>query len=262
MRKLTGCLILLWIALTMTLTASAQGSGDSLQTRVGFTASLTSRELGQERALFIHLPDEYCPDSTYPLVLLLDGEATFRAFASVTALMGWQGLIPDCIVVGIPNIDRELDYAPVIQGIPESGNAEKMRDFYREELLPFLESRYRVKRKILYGHSWVGFFTAWVMLTEPSLFDGYISSSPMFRFFHQVFPGEMDFGKLEERELAFYLTVGGEEELPGELEEFAASLDSLSLPSFSFRFVVNEGRDHDSNALLSYMDGLEFMLGR
>ena len=104
---LTICFIL-----ALPVSGLAQERDDSRFTRVGFETSIESEHLEQTRKLLIHLPDDFVEESSYPLVVLLDGEATFRAFASATALMGWQELIPECIVVGIPNINREMDYAP------------------------------------------------------------------------------------------------------------------------------------------------------
>jgi predicted alpha/beta superfamily hydrolase len=255
--KTYTCLFLL--ALMIFQPAAGQDSADSLYTKVGFVTSIDSEHLEQTRKLFIHLPDSYDTEKTYPLVVLLDGEATFRAFASATALMGWQKLIPDCIVVGVPNINREMDYAPVIEGIPGSGDAVKMRSFYRDELFPFLEAKYHIGRKILYGHSWVGFFATYVMLTEPSLFNAYISSSPMFRFYHQVFTGDGIFEKVSGTAVCYYLTLGGEEVMSRELEQFTLQLEGNAPASLKWKFELNEGRNHDSNALLSYMNGLDFI---
>jgi predicted alpha/beta superfamily hydrolase len=251
------------LSFLFTLTVSVSGIGqegdDSRFTSVGFVTSIESGHLEQSRKLFIHLPDDFVEESSYPLVVLLDGEATFRAFASATALMGWQDLIPDCIVVGIPNINREMDYAPVIEGIPGSGTAEKMLAFYRDELFPFLEDRYPIGMKILYGHSWVGFFTTYVMLKEPSLFDAYISSSPMFRFYRQIFKPEGLFQALEAESVHYYLTLGSGEVQSRELEEFTLLLEKAAPASLQWKFMLNQGKNHDSNALSSYMDGLEFV---
>ena len=237
----------------------AQDPPDSLFTKVGFVTSLDSKHLGQTRGLFIHLPDNYNAEKAYPLVMVLDGEATFRAFAAATALMAWQGLIPECIVVGVPNINREMDYAPVIEGIPGSGLAEKMRTFYSEELFPFLEERYLIGKKVLYGHSWVGFFSTWVMLTEPGLFDAYISTSPMFRFFNRIFQPEGIFDQLEGQPVQYYLTLGGEETMSLILENYIRLLEGKAPASLQWKFTLNEGKGHDSNALASYMDGLLFV---
>jgi hypothetical protein len=250
--------ILIISFVSVSLIVSAQEHPDSVSTTVGYVTSIQSEHLEQSRTLYVHLPEEYDPGKSYPLVILLDGEATFRAFASVTALMGWQGLIPGCIVVGIPNINREMDYAPFIEGVPGSGNASKMLSFYRDELLPFLERQFRIGEKILYGHSWVGFFTTYVMLKEPELFDAYIATSPMFRFFDQVFEPSGLFGQLEGRPVSFYSSLGGEETMSRELEKFIQLLGTEAPESLQWKFTVNEGKNHDSNAITGYMDGLEF----
>ena len=243
----------------VSLIVAAQERPDSLSTTVGYVISVESVHLEQTRKLFIHLPEGYDAGKSYPLVMLLDGEATFRAFASAAALMGWQGLIPNCIVVGIPNINREMDYAPFMEEVPGSGDARKMLSFYRDELFPYLEHQFRIGERILYGHSWVGFFTVYVMLKEPSLFDGYIATSPMFRFFNQVFEPDGLFERLEGRQVRFYSSLGGEETMIREFEQFIQLLDTEAPETLQWKFKVYEGKNHDSNAITGYMDGLEFI---
>jgi len=238
--------------------AGAQIIPDSVYTKAGFVTSIRSDQLGQERRLFIHLPMGYDTTKNYPLVVLLDGEATFKAFASATELMSWQFLIPPCIVVGIPNVDRDMDYAPLIEGVPGSGNAEKMIAFYRDELFPYLELHYNTSVKILWGHSWVGFFTIYVMLTEPGLFDAYIATSPVFRFLEQVLDPENMFDRVSGKKIKFYMSLGGEELVGEATKNFALKLESDAPESLVWEFKVKPDKNHDSNAILGYIDGLEF----
>lgn len=251
-------LLIFYIAL-FTWNAEAQQPPDSVYTKAGFITSFESQELEQTRRLFIHLPMGFDTAGSYPLVVLLDGEASFKAFASATELMNWQELIPGCIVVGIPNVDRNLDYAPLIQNVPGSGNADKMMAFYRKELFPYLESRYNIETKVLWGHSWLGFFTIYVMLNQPDLFDAYIATSPAFRFLDQVFDQESMFDRVAGEEVKFYMSLGGEELVGEATKNFALKLESDAPKSLIWEFTVKPDKTHDSNAIVGYMDALEFI---
>ncbi|HDS08014.1 MAG TPA: alpha/beta hydrolase [Bacteroides sp.] len=239
--------------------ARAQQLPDSVYVKTGFITSIRSEHLDQERKLFIHLPVDYDSSQPFPLVILLDGEASFKAFASATELMNWQKLIPSCIVVGIPNVDRNLDYAPYLERVPNSGRAEKMIAFYKEELFPFLESRFNIGMKIIWGHSFLGFFTIYVMLEEPELFDAYLATSPVFRFLDQVFDPETMFDKVSDNEVRFYMSLGGEELVTEATRNFALKLESDAPDSLIWEFSVKPDKTHDSNAIIGYMDGLEFV---
>lgn len=252
-------ILLIFLATLFLWDTAAQQLPDSVFTRVGFITSIDSEHLGQTRRLFIHLPVDFDTAKRFPLVILLDGEASFKAFASATELMNWQKLIPSCIVVGIPNVDRNLDYVPYIERVPNSGNAEKMIAFYRDELFPFLESRYNIGMKILWGHSFVGFFTIYVMLEEPGLFDAYLATSPVFRFMDQVFDPETMFEKVSDRDIRFYMSLGGEELVGEATKNFALRLESDAPESLIWEFSVKPDKTHDSNAIMGYMDGLEFI---
>lgn len=259
MKRMNRLFLLIFTVTLFAWDAEAQQLPDSVYTKAGFITSIESEQLDQVRRLFVHLPMDYDQSKRYPLVILLDGEASFKAFASATELMNWQHLIPGCIVVGIPNVNRDMDYAPFIEGLPDSGNAEKMIAFYRDELFPYLESQYSTGKKILWGHSWVGFFTIYVMLTEPDLFDAYIATSPTFRFLEQVFDPEGMFNKLSGKDIQFYMSLGGEELVGGATRNFALKLESDAPESLVWEFTVKPGKNHDSNAIVGYLDGLEFI---
>ncbi len=236
--------------------------GDSLALSIGYRHTLESKILEQSREIFIHLPRDPDPGKTYPLVMILDAEMTFKSFASTTELMGWQELIPECIVIGIPNINREVDHAPVIEGIPESGRADLMIRFYEEELFPYLQSEFRIGRKILWGHSWLGLFTSYVMLTRPGLFDAYMSTSPAYRFLAPRFEEEALFGSIGDEPVLFYMSLGSEEPMTDEMKRLLQRLEEDAPGGLTWVFKLNEGKNHDSNALLSYMEGLEWCFGK
>lgn len=224
----------------------------------GKSAIINSEILGQSREIFIKEPYAFDSIQYYPLVVTLDGEMTFRPFAAIAELMGHMELIPHCLFISIPNVNRDLDYAPLIEGIPESGNADKMVAFYREELLPYLEDKYNISGKALYGHSYLGLFSTYVMLTDPGLFDCYISSSPSLRFITPTLRQDRLFEEIGNRELTYYLTTGSLEIANEAADLMQQRLKTDAPGNTRWHYINNPGRNHNTNAIISFMDGLTF----
>ena len=248
--------------LIISFTLSGQEYPDQLFTTVGRSHTIDSKTLGAPRKIFIHLPAFYEPDRAYPLVVTLDARMTFKSFASVTELMGIQQLIEPCIVVSITSNDRQLDYAPLIAGIPESGRADRMIDFFEKELFPYLRSQYRISEKLLWGHSWLGVFSTYVMLSRPDTFDGYIASSPSYRFIADYLSSPDLFSKVAGKDCKFYFSFGSEEKI----DEFASTFEErlkVDAPAdLKWKFKIYDGKNHDSNGIMTYMDGLEFFFSK
>jgi len=235
----------------------AQQLPDSILLSAGKAVELESEVLSQTRKVLIHHPIFFDQDQEYPLIVLLDGEMAFKSFSSITELMGFQELIPHCIVVGITNIDRNGDYAPVIEGYPESGRADLMIEFYEKELLPYLEASYHFSDRILWGHSFVGMFSSYVMFTNPGLFNGYISTSPSLRFVGDQI-NALDFKEVfKEQNTFFYFSYGSLED-PGEAAGiFVDRLKAEAPENLDWHYKINENKNHDSNAIHSYLEALE-----
>ena len=263
MKKVTLILTAATLGLaSLTSAISAQEVHDSVFTKVGFAHTIHSKHLGQDREMFIHLPVNHDTSRSYPLVVLLDGEVSFKAFAATTELMSWQRLIPQCIVVGLVNIDRQQDYSPPIDDAPGSGRADTMLTFFQEELFPYLEQRYNIAGRILWGHSWAGFFVTYAMLEAPWICDAYIVTSPAFRYFDRVFdPGNL-FGKLEGLQIKYFMSLGGEELVDEQMERFIEQLEHDAPGSLQSEMMIREGKRQDSNALPGFMSGLEFIFSK
>lgn len=61
-----------------------------------------------------------------------------------------------------------------------TGGAPRFLGFLKEELIPFVESNYRIDRnsRLLAGYSFGGLFAMYVLFHEPGLFDKYFIGSP------------------------------------------------------------------------------------
>ncbi len=151
--------------------------------------------LAEERRIFVRLPEGYeTSERMYPVLYLMDGEFFFRQgvaavhFLSEMPYIRQQSRIhplPQMIVVGVVNVDRNRDYTPTHapqQGqarFPTSGGAGEFHRFLEAELFPLIEHRYRTQPyRVLAGWSLGGLFTVHTFLDRPDLFSAYIAMSP------------------------------------------------------------------------------------
>lgn len=69
--------------------------------------SMHSDSLGEQREYLVHLPASYtsAPDRRYSVIHVLDGSSQDVYTAASAALMASIGVIPEVILVGIPNVD-------------------------------------------------------------------------------------------------------------------------------------------------------------
>jgi len=148
---------------------------------VGERIPLPSRVLGEERTLFISVPDSYARTTRrYPVLYLTDAEAQFEHTAATAAFLAKNGFMPEVIVVGLTNTDRVRDLSPSRDPkFPTSGGADRFLDFLEKELVPFVESGYRTAPfRIFAGHSAGGNFALHAMRARPDLFQAVIAVSP------------------------------------------------------------------------------------
>ena len=142
---------------------------------------LTSAIVGDDYELFVYIPPQYNQQTNQnQLIIGLDGEFRFDEIADIISEQSQEGNIPPCIFVGIGNAEsRNRDYTPTAfkHG---SGGAQNFYQFLIEELIPELESRYKIgtaKNKTLIGNSFGGLFTQFSMFQDRSSnpFDKFIS---------------------------------------------------------------------------------------
>lgn len=156
------------------------------------TNVLYSESVEDSFYIYVKLPKDYLNNSNkkYPGIFLLDGDIAFPMAWSIVRYLQYGQYVPDAIIVGIgygglfssdkPN-HRERDYSiSTIERIKGSGGGDRFLAFIKNELLPFIGSKYRMDSSnlTLSGHSLGGLFVLYSFLSEPGLFSNYIASSP------------------------------------------------------------------------------------
>src|SRR5258706_9648166 len=155
---------------------------------IGRTYHIASRTLGETRVIDVSLPQSYGDDTTrrYPVLVVLDGDYQQQIAAAIAQFYAATSQIPELIVVGVRNTNRSRDMTPPLlpdfplpPEISEAGGAESFLGFIGDELLPYIDRRYRtVPLRVLVGHSLGGLFATYALSHRPELFIGYVLLEP------------------------------------------------------------------------------------
>lgn len=158
---------------------------------LGVIDELPSTILAEKRILNIYLPEGFHKNdsSKYPVIYLLDGAAD-EDFIHVAGIVqfnnfSWINRVPQSIVVGIANTDRQRDltFPSTLEAnkkmAPTSGGSAAFINFIEKELQPFIEKKYKANtNRTLIGQSLGGLLATEILLKKPMLFNKYIIISP------------------------------------------------------------------------------------
>ncbi|MGP1353005.1 MAG: alpha/beta hydrolase [Parasphingopyxis sp.] len=141
---------------------------------------LRSGATDEYREITVRVPAGYREgDTRYPVLYVTDADWNYHLAANYIEYLSYQHRIPEMIVVGIRNVDRNRDFVPrPSPSFPNTGGADRFVEFLAEELKPAVDERYRTSGfDILFGHSFGGTIATHVLLTRPETFDAYIALS-------------------------------------------------------------------------------------
>ncbi len=161
---------------------------DGTPIQAGVSYVLRSDVLGDERQINVWLPPDYSrSDADYTVLYLLDGalDQDFQHIAGLASLGSLSWTYGPLIVVGVQTRDRRAELTPrasdarYLQSFPQSGGAERFRQFLETEVLPFVEGQFRTgPRRAIMGESLGGLFVIDTLMEQPSLFHDYVAISP------------------------------------------------------------------------------------
>ena len=164
---------------------------------IGATDSVWSPTLKENRKFLVYTPPSYS-DTTYlpkryPVLYLLDGDAHFHSVTGLLQILGTginaTFVLPEMIVVAIPNTNRTRDMTPTHtdrdpDGKPQpalaaSGGRANVLTFITTELIPRIEHDYRTAPyRVFVGHSLGGITTINALYTMPEAFNAYVAIDP------------------------------------------------------------------------------------
>jgi len=195
------------------------------------------------------------------VLYVLDGNTHFIHSAGTVSFLSGNLVIPQVIVVGIPNINRPKDFTPTVnEAYPNSGGADNFIKFLKDELIPYIDKNYRTEPyRILFGHSLTGMFSIYTLLKNPDLFNGYIAASPyvMFDNNYVVELAKKNLPESYESSKYLYITLGNEPDYIEALAELTNHFKSKSPKGFSWDYTYMESDDHGTVPLKTIYGGLE-----
>jgi predicted alpha/beta superfamily hydrolase len=164
---------------------------------IGTADSIWSPTLKENRRFLVYTPPSYT-DTThlprrYPVLYLLDGDAHFHSVTALVQILGsgvnGTFVLPEMIVVAIPNTNRSRDMTPTKvdrdpQGRPNpalanTGGMANFLTFIKNELIPTVERTYRTAPyRVFVGHSLGGITTINALYTMPETFNAYVAIDP------------------------------------------------------------------------------------
>ncbi|WP_114521961.1 alpha/beta hydrolase-fold protein [Altererythrobacter sp. ZODW24] len=149
---------------------------------------LESKILNETREIAVWLPPGYASSGElYPVVYMPDGgvQEDFPHVANTLAELIAAGDISPVILVGAANTERGRDMTPDSQTAddeqyaPMTDGGANFRAFWRDELIPTIEAKYRTNgERAIVGESLAGLFIVDSFLREPKVFQRHIAMDP------------------------------------------------------------------------------------
>jgi predicted alpha/beta superfamily hydrolase len=137
----------------------------------------SSKVIGEDYTIYIHFPPGYDTTKTkYPVLYMTDGDWNMTVAMNCFNMLRQDYETTEPLIVGIgygtrPN-KRSRDLNP-------AGGGPKFLDFIEQEVMPFVQRKYRVTdNKALYGYSFGGMFTTYVLFEHPDLFNMIFIGAP------------------------------------------------------------------------------------
>ena len=235
---------------------------------------INSSIVNQEYDLYINLPRNYSDTSKiFPVLFLVDAQWDFPLVQSLYGEQYYDGFVPSIVVVGItwggknPNYDilRQRDLTPsLVQATQPSGNASKFLESIKKEIIPFVESKYRVtKDRALMGSSLGGLFTLYALFNETNLFSRYVLTSPSLSWGNGIlYKIEKSFSeKNTSLPAKLFMGIGGYEDVLT-LQKFTDLLRERKYKGLDIEFRPIEGNGHSGSKAEGYTRGLQFVYQR
>ncbi|KHD05334.1 hypothetical protein PN36_15285 [Candidatus Thiomargarita nelsonii] len=141
-------------------------------------------------------------EKSYPVLYSLDANSEFGMMVETARFLALDEAIPELIVVGIgfpvggrylfSANNRRLDYTPTELTTNKekkrvrfpldqpTGGAPKLLEFMRQQLMPFIEKKYRAKSddRAVFGHSLGGLFSTYALFQSERVFQRFLIGSP------------------------------------------------------------------------------------
>ena len=251
-------------------------SKDNQLLGLGTQYILKSEILLEERPFIISLPHGYeNNDANYPVLYLLDGLGNIKHEIGTVELLTDSGIIPPMIIVAVESLDRSRDLTPSSagqgvygglgdSGIAQSGGAPKFLQFLEDELIPYVESKFRTyPYRLLEGHSFGGLFSTYVLMEKPDIFDAFIIQAPALWWNKEEMTANAKpfFKSHTNIDKTIYFGIGGGDGwgMRQELKRYVQVIEENTPKSLRWKHEEVGDEDHDTSRLLLNYYGLKYV---
>jgi predicted alpha/beta superfamily hydrolase len=249
------------------LALAGAAPADSLKSQpvvIGQQFTLHSKACGNDRTVMISLPSDYeaNPGRRYPVFIAVDGQWLFDLSGVATGSLSGNGFMHPMIVVGVHTLARR-DFYLLPERDPGSrtgGGADSLLAFIRDELIPFVDGRYRtLPMRVLAGTSYGGVFVMHAFLSDPGLFDAYLSLSPSMWWHDGIMLKRTEAFLKAKPELrkVLYVTVANEGQGMG-VNALSEILKRTAPKGLAWRFDEYLNEVHGTVTYKGIYDGLKF----
>jgi predicted alpha/beta superfamily hydrolase len=256
---------------------------------IGRVDSLWSATLKEQRKLLVYTPPSY-GDTTYtpqkyPVLYLLDGDAHFHSVTGLLQILGTgvngTFVVPEMIVVAIPNTDRTRDLTPThvekdLEGKPApflktSGGMGNFFRFLTAELIPRIDSAFRTAPyRVFVGHSLGGITTINALYTIPEAFNAYVAIDPSLWYDDRLLLKQAKdyFSRPRPPNRALFVgqanTINADDSTTrnvhfSSIVQFNSILETYNRSGVRFEYKYYPADDHGSVPLIATYDALRFI---
>jgi len=232
--------------------------------------SIYSNVLKEQRRIQVILPKEYSSntENKFEVLYVLDGEWYMEQIPFIYRFAASSGYAPPNIFVLIPNTYegktnlRDRDFSPTsINNAPGLGGADNFHAFLKDELIPFVENKYRTNgKRSLVGSSFSGLFSVYAFVKDPKLFNSFVASDPNLNWDNNYVT------KMAAEKLPGYTDVSSTLFIAGLTSSYAgmgiaamdSALKSKAPTSLRWKFIPYEDETHYSVQHKAFYDGFRF----
>ena len=270
---------LAWIVAVVAMggAAHAQPSPSTPSAAPGpFAESIVqSAVLSEPRRIIVRLPRHYARDATRRFAVLykLDGTNGLTQFDETIGALHGRDLMPDVIVVAIPNASgmRNRDLTPPTlhqdggedgtKGTGDMGRGDRFLEFIRAELIPHIDRTYRTTgERLLAGHSRGALLVMHSLISDPDLFAGrFLFSAPLTRDGARLLDEARAFlhARSSLRTFVYFNWGGAENEgMQRSSDRMVALLEERAPPGLRWVAERAPGADHQAMATVALPDAL------
>jgi predicted alpha/beta superfamily hydrolase len=250
----------------------------SLSERDQLTHSFQLEAKNHERSFTIHiaLPYQYDETKKYPVLYLLDADFLFGIGSETAWILNMGGQVEPMIVVGIAyGMDwsevSNLRFAyfsptPSPDYPDQTGKAPILLNFIEKRLIPHIEHHYNASQeRTFWSSSMGGLFSAFVIATNPTLFENYIISSPSLwwpdpKVEGSIFKLQQAYNDTHDKlPIDIFAAVGeneGKDDMLTPFHRWIEMLKEHNYKDFDLKYMKVDNGSHFSTIPIAYTHGL------